>query len=340
MSLLHIQWPGCPLAEREQQPREKQDSKTDAQGNIPEQLLPPRILASPLPLPSLNPKAEPQCCQRKFRLPSRLPRAFGVLENTALTDKILHTTEKSQQGGITEHDVNAAVPLMSTGRLLQESCRQLLASRDREGLWNVGVFQRFPKRNVKLPVHYDWGSTTASATVLTTAAVLAGGSSVPSAVALTAQPHISAALRFRAGAHTASGTAVLHSTCASASFAAAGRETNRMSLFSSKNSRENPDHLCFFCAFLSSCPLPRERLRCAIHTAFQLFSSITLLFIYLFIFKKADRTLTVRCLIPCSFGQKLALTLRSRYMLSKDGLCSLQLFHLCTRSKANANSTG
>lgn len=35
----------------------------------------------------------------------------------------------------------------------------------------------------------------------------------------------------------------------------------------------------------------------------------------------------MRCLIPRSFGQKRALTVGSRYMLEKDGLCSLKLVH-------------
>ena len=132
--LLQVWSPLCPLAGLEQQPRGKQDSTSDAQGNIPEQLLPPCHLPSPLALLNLNPKAEPQCSQRKFRFPSRLLRTSRVLENTALTDQILHTTEKSQKGGITEYYVNAAVPLMNGGRLLQESCRQLAPTRDRGGL--------------------------------------------------------------------------------------------------------------------------------------------------------------------------------------------------------------
>ena len=63
-----------------------------------------------------------------------LQMTFSVLENAALSDRILHTTEKSQKGGITEYYVNAAVPLMNSGRLLQESCRQLAPTRDRGGL--------------------------------------------------------------------------------------------------------------------------------------------------------------------------------------------------------------
>lgn len=61
---------------------------------------------------------------------------------------------------------------------------------------------------------------------------------MPAAVALTAQRPISAALRFRAGAQTASGTDVLDSTCVISSFAGALRETNQISLFSSR--KEEP----------------------------------------------------------------------------------------------------